>query len=263
MVWNRHERRDHAVSHSLMIAMDTRACRPIILDPIRPHPTRPRRPPRASRSVDTTSFDDSNRLSAIPLSDTATHGTRVPPRFMHRLVRRAAHRCGRDVHRLSRNSSTGLFGRTTCRFLRCDRAGRGTPPESVVPVRFEVPASRGRSAVQHERHPGATGCRSRLRSSSAKNTQRRTVPTLTPRPEDQEPPTQDHEPSSTAGPPSAEQSSRLETSMTPTSPRRTKGRSDHHGYAFGWSMSIWRSISFLSALWRALKSSMFMLFQAS
>jgi predicted transposase YbfD/YdcC len=38
MVWNRHERRDHAVSHSLMIAMDARACRPIILDPIRPYP---------------------------------------------------------------------------------------------------------------------------------------------------------------------------------------------------------------------------------
>jgi hypothetical protein len=44
MVWNRHERRDHAVSHRLMIAMDTRACRPTILDPSRPHPTRPRRP---------------------------------------------------------------------------------------------------------------------------------------------------------------------------------------------------------------------------
>jgi hypothetical protein len=49
MVWSRHEHPGSCGYHSRMIAMDTRACRPIILGSSRPRPARPRRSARASR----------------------------------------------------------------------------------------------------------------------------------------------------------------------------------------------------------------------
>src|SRR6266511_4040984 len=51
MAYNRHERPGSCGYHTLMIATDTRACRPIILDPSRPHPTHPRRPATTHRSA--------------------------------------------------------------------------------------------------------------------------------------------------------------------------------------------------------------------
>src|SRR4029450_2912638 len=41
MVWNRHERPGSCGSQRLMTATDTRACRAIIRDPNRPHPSPP------------------------------------------------------------------------------------------------------------------------------------------------------------------------------------------------------------------------------
>src|SRR4029453_1462689 len=51
MGWSRHRRPGSCGFHSLMIAMDARARRPIILDPIGPHPARPRRPAPTRRSA--------------------------------------------------------------------------------------------------------------------------------------------------------------------------------------------------------------------
>jgi hypothetical protein len=42
LVWSRHERPGSCGSHSLMTTVEARACRPIILDPVRPDRTGPR-----------------------------------------------------------------------------------------------------------------------------------------------------------------------------------------------------------------------------
>jgi hypothetical protein len=48
---SRHERPRSCGSHSLMIPVEARACRPSILDPRRPGPARPRRPAPTSRAT--------------------------------------------------------------------------------------------------------------------------------------------------------------------------------------------------------------------